>query len=237
MKKLLITLLFVGMFSQVSLSQIWESDTLPSKPVKKRYDIFVASSDLRTISLFKSVFVNPIKFQSGLVTNNFFSTNVISSNSQCCITSFLFHSEYKAKLIGLNGDTFISFLNPPMYSNYQSVLQSSGDFIDAICLTDTAKSFSIIINPTSLFNYYSPLTGSNINLSLDFVRSLHPITTKNYVVCITPGRLSTWNFKDKDTVMRVGTWEFGQPFQPSTIDTKFPILDFKFVNNDSVGFC
>ncbi|NBV14901.1 MAG: hypothetical protein EBS07_12685, partial [Sphingobacteriia bacterium] len=232
MKKLLTTLLFMGMLSQVSFSQIWESDTLPSKPGKKRYDVMYPARDFSSIFFLNQKSIIPDQYYR-TATTNFGRTFQVGVDNQCCLNLILKNADFKTKIIEIAPDTIVAKFDLPAYSNYGQLIDIT-NFVPPGLYTNGGSSVLRAVSASKTFNYYSRSMGY-IPTQINFVRSSYLFDSKSAVISLSQG-LSDYR-KERDTTSYTGIWRAGQPFITSQIETRFPILDFAFLNNNRLGFC
>ncbi len=234
MKKLLTTLLFIGMFSQVSLSQIWESDTIPSNQVVKRFSYSWLSSNYN-LNLIRITSTSPsITYNIG-ISNNFGNSFTNTGNQNCCMTSVLRRTGFPSSFYPLSGDTFFSVLKIPMYQLDHNLFNAPSSN-DAAIFFNLGNSMGNSIGGSWGIRYYSAISGGYRNISLNFLRSAYLFSSTKAIITLTTKDGLAFR-RDRDTISRVLIWQNGAQLVRSQIQTKFPILDYEFVNNNAIGYC
>ncbi|WP_414524087.1 WD40/YVTN/BNR-like repeat-containing protein, partial [Umezakia ovalisporum] len=216
--------------------QIWESDTLPSFEIsgRKRYSSMFFNWNFSNISFVKVIRVGPTNNLRTIHSSNFGSNYVPSRIGSGCILSLATSNIFNLTYYPIENDTNFIWFNIPALSNYTSFTSS---FSGApLGFNDSGFNCLSSFRPTRRISYNHPSIG-NVPIDLTFFRSFYPIN-KNYALgCLKPSLQVSFVLGERDTVCMNGICRNGQPFIASQMETKFPILDYHFVNNNRLGFC
>ncbi len=224
MKKLLTTLLFIGVFSQVSLSQIWESDTLPYALGVKRYKNIVHTKDFRNI-----FFATGGRTAFYTTWTNTFGQNFTISRANTCCLNNRYQLNFQSDISFVNADTFFA---RRVFDPYGVPQNTIGLGNESAFYRDSGK--------VQLHNI--GIRQTQIRYGIGGIREVITLSIPLAFHHFNSGRgIFSFGKEDdgplRDTFSYTGLWRLGSTaLRASAIQTKYPILDFAFLN-DNYGFC
>ncbi len=222
MKKLLTTLLFIGMFSQVSLCQIWESDTISTFNWENHKFILRFNHELIYVS------ASPPIFENNVISDNFSLNFRYLPMRTCCIAASIKDYKFYNSIQSYSADTIMILPKIPHY--YEIPLNT----IDPVILVDKGTRHFRTISASVSRQVYRPSFGNYTPISIEFIRSMYYFNTKKALLTLVATRWGRSNKRNTNCYM--GVWAHNQPFRLSSIPTRFPVLDYEFPYKNNLGF-